>query len=44
MKKENMSFQDSISFIRSRHPAAAPSSHFVQQLKLVDLQLHNQRV
>jgi hypothetical protein len=43
MRKELWSFQDSIQFIRTRHPAAAPNANFVQQLKTVDAQLHQQR-
>jgi protein-tyrosine phosphatase len=43
MRKEYLSFQDSIQFIRSRHPAAEPNSSFVEQLKLVDVQLCKQR-
>ena len=44
MKKQRWSFQDSIQFIRCRHPAAAPNSSFVQQLKLVERQLLRQRL
>jgi len=43
MRKEYLSFQDSIQFIRSRHPAAEPNSSFVEQLKLVDVRLRKQR-
>ena len=43
MRKKYLSFQDSIQFIRSRHPAAEPNSSFVEQLKHVDLQLRKQR-
>jgi hypothetical protein len=43
MRKESLSFLDSIAFIRNRHPAAAPNSSFVEQLKSVDLQLRKQR-
>ncbi len=43
MRKQYLSFQDSIQFIRSRHPAAEPNSSFVEQLKLVDVQLRKQR-
>jgi protein-tyrosine phosphatase len=44
MKKQLWSFQDSIQFIRCRHPAAAPNSSFVEQLKLVERQLLRQRL
>lgn len=43
MRKQQLSFHESISLIQRRHPAAAPNASFVDQLKAVDQRLQRDR-
>lgn len=43
MRKQQLSFHESICLIQRRHPAAAPNASFVDQLKAVDKRLQRDR-